>query len=59
MSAAGESKAIHVSGAEKPEPGEVIYKPNFGNIQKLKAIFSAELNVKEVVEAIKHVSKIV
>jgi hypothetical protein len=43
-----------VSGAEKLEPGEIIYKPNFGNQVKLKAIFTPEVNVKEVVEAVKN-----
>jgi DNA segregation ATPase FtsK/SpoIIIE-like protein len=50
---AGESRAIDVSGAEKLEPGEIIYKPNFGGDEKLKAIYTPEENVKTVVEAVK------
>jgi DNA segregation ATPase FtsK/SpoIIIE, S-DNA-T family len=53
LSSAGESKAIDVLGAEKLEPGEIIYKPNYGNAVKLKAVFTPEVNVKEVVEAVK------
>jgi DNA segregation ATPase FtsK/SpoIIIE, S-DNA-T family len=53
MSSAGEARAIEVAGAEKLEPGEIIYKPNFGESRKLKAIFTPETNVKEVVQATK------
>ena len=53
LSSAGESKAIDVIGAEKLEPGEIIYKPNYGGTVNLKAIFTPEVNVKEVVEAVK------
>jgi hypothetical protein len=35
------------------EPGELIYKSNHGNTEKLKAVFTSEVNVKEVVEAVK------
>jgi DNA segregation ATPase FtsK/SpoIIIE-like protein len=56
LPSAGESKAIDVSGAEKLEAGEVIYKPNFGGLVKLKAIYTPENNVKEVVEAVKESS---
>src|SRR5215217_3283697 len=40
LSSAGESKAIDVSGAEKLEPGEIIYKPNYGTQVSLKTIFT-------------------
>jgi DNA segregation ATPase FtsK/SpoIIIE, S-DNA-T family len=53
LSSVGESKAIDVSGAEKLQPGEIIYEPNFGSPLNLKAIFTPEINVKEVVEAVK------
>jgi DNA segregation ATPase FtsK/SpoIIIE-like protein len=53
LSSAGESKAIDVSGAEKLQPGEIIYKPNFGEQVSLKSFFTPENNVKEVVEAVK------
>jgi DNA segregation ATPase FtsK/SpoIIIE-like protein len=53
LSSVGESKAIDVLGAEKLEPGEIIYKPNYGSTAKLKAVFTPEVNVKEVVEAVK------
>jgi len=53
LSSAGESKAIDILGAETLEPGEIIYKPNFGESVKLKSIFTPEENVKEVVEAVK------
>jgi DNA segregation ATPase FtsK/SpoIIIE-like protein len=56
LSSAGESKAIDVLGAEKLQPGEIIYKPNYGTQVNLKAIFTPEANVKEVVEAVKNVS---
>jgi S-DNA-T family DNA segregation ATPase FtsK/SpoIIIE len=52
LSSAGESKAIDVLGGEKLQIGEIIYKPNFGDQVSLKAIFTPERNVKEVVEAI-------
>jgi DNA segregation ATPase FtsK/SpoIIIE-like protein len=53
LSSAGESKAIDVSEAEKLELGEIIYKPNFGGAEKLKAIYTSEANVREVMEAVK------
>ena len=53
LSSTGESKAIDVSGAENLQPGEIIYKPNFGRVEKLKAIFTPEANVREVVAAVK------
>jgi DNA segregation ATPase FtsK/SpoIIIE, S-DNA-T family len=53
LSSVGDSRAIDVQGAEKLQPGEVIYKPNYGNPEKLKAVFTPEANVKEVVEATK------
>jgi DNA segregation ATPase FtsK/SpoIIIE-like protein len=53
LTSAGESRAINVSGAEKLEPGEIVYKPNYGSIVKLKAVFTPEANIKEVVEAVK------
>jgi DNA segregation ATPase FtsK/SpoIIIE-like protein len=53
MSSAGESKAIDVPGSEKLEPSELIYKPNYGSAEKLKAVFTPEVNVKKVVEAVK------
>lgn len=53
LTSAGESRAIDVSGAEKLEPGELIYKPNYGSPVKLKAIFTPEANVKEVVDAVR------
>jgi DNA segregation ATPase FtsK/SpoIIIE, S-DNA-T family len=53
LSSAGESKAIDVSGAEKLQPGEIIYKPNFGSTLNLKMIFTPEQNVKEIIEAVK------
>jgi hypothetical protein len=53
LSSAGESRTIDVSGAEKLDPGEIIYKPNFGVGEKLKAIFTSEANVKEVMDAVK------
>ncbi len=56
LSSAGESKAVDVSGAEELELGEIIYKPNFGGTAKLKAIYTPEANVKEVVEAVKQAS---
>lgn len=56
LTSAGESRAIDVSGAEKLEPGEIIYQPNFGESIKLKAIFTPEINVKEVIEAVKEAS---
>jgi hypothetical protein len=46
---AGEARAIDASGAEKLEPSQLIYKPNYGESTKLKAIFTLESNVKEVV----------
>jgi DNA segregation ATPase FtsK/SpoIIIE-like protein len=55
MSSAGESKAIEVSGAEKLQPGEIIYKPNYGNVKKLNAIFTPEVHVKEVIKAVTQV----
>jgi hypothetical protein len=42
-----------VSEAEKLELGEIIYKPNFGGAEKLKAIYTSEANVREVMEAVK------
>ena len=57
LSSAGESKAIDLSGAEKLQPGEIIYKPNFGDEVKLKAIFTPESNIKEVVGAVKNSGK--
>ena len=56
LTSASESRAIEVSGAEKLQPGEAIYKPNFGNTANLKAIFTPEIDVKEVVEAVKQFS---
>ena len=53
LSSAEESRAIGVSGAEKLGQGEIIYKPNFGTPEKLNAVFTPEVNVKEVVEAVK------
>jgi DNA segregation ATPase FtsK/SpoIIIE, S-DNA-T family len=53
LTSTGESRAIDAPGGEKLEPGELIYKPNYGNAVKLKAIFTPEANVKEVVEAAK------
>lgn len=53
LTLAGESRAIETSGAEKLEPGALIYKPNYGESAKLKAIFTPEVNVKEVVSAVK------
>jgi DNA segregation ATPase FtsK/SpoIIIE-like protein len=53
MSSAGESRAIDVIGAEKLEPGELFYKPNFKATIKLNGVFTPEGNVKEVVQAIK------
>jgi DNA segregation ATPase FtsK/SpoIIIE, S-DNA-T family len=53
LTSAGESRAIDVSGGEKLEPGELIYKPNYGSAVHLKAIFTPEGNVKEVVESVK------
>jgi len=57
LSSAGESKAIDVSGAEKLEPGKLIYKPNFGTPESLDALFTPEINVKEVVDAVKNSGK--
>jgi hypothetical protein len=48
--AGGESRAIDVSGGEKLEPGELIYKPNYGISLKLQAVFTPEVNVKEVLK---------
>jgi len=56
LSSAGESKAIDVSGAEKLQQGEISYKPNFESQMKLKAIFTPEANVKEIVAAVKKAS---
>lgn len=56
LTSVGESKAIDVSGGEKLEPGELIYKPNYGSTEKLNAIFTPEANVKEVVEAVRNVA---
>jgi DNA segregation ATPase FtsK/SpoIIIE, S-DNA-T family len=53
MSSAGEAKAIGALGSEKLQPGEIIYQPNYGNTEKLKAVFTPEANVKEVVSATK------
>jgi DNA segregation ATPase FtsK/SpoIIIE, S-DNA-T family len=53
LTSAGESKAIDVSGAEKLELGEIIYKPNYGNTVRLKALYTPESNVKETVDAVK------
>jgi DNA segregation ATPase FtsK/SpoIIIE, S-DNA-T family len=53
LTSAGESKAIGVKGAENLQQGELLYKPNFGDEVKLKAIFTPERNVKEIVEVIK------
>ncbi len=53
VASAGESRAIAVTGAEKLEVGEMLYKPNFGGQVRLKAIFTPEANVKEVVEAVR------
>ena len=52
LTSGGESRAIDVSGREKLEPGELIYKPNYGSSLKLQAVFTPEVNVKEVVEAV-------
>jgi DNA segregation ATPase FtsK/SpoIIIE-like protein len=57
LTSVGEARAIDVSGGEKLEPGELIYKPNFGSLQKLDALFTPEANVKEVVEAAKASNK--
>jgi DNA segregation ATPase FtsK/SpoIIIE, S-DNA-T family len=57
LTSVGESRAIDVPGAEKLELGEIVYKPNFGSTTKLKAIFTPEDNVKEVVEAVKNSTK--
>ena len=56
LTSAGESRAIDVSGAEKLEPGELIYRPNYGSAVKVNAVFAPEVNVKEVLEAVKHVA---
>jgi S-DNA-T family DNA segregation ATPase FtsK/SpoIIIE len=53
LTSPGESKAIDVSGGEKLEAGELIYKPNYGSAEKLKAVFTPEINVNEVVKAVK------
>jgi DNA segregation ATPase FtsK/SpoIIIE-like protein len=53
LTSPGESKAIALSGAEKLESGKLIYKPNFGSQEDLDAIFTPEINVKEVVGAVK------
>jgi DNA segregation ATPase FtsK/SpoIIIE, S-DNA-T family len=56
MTSAVEARSIDLLAAEKLEPGEFIYKPNYGGQEKLKALFTPEANVKEVVEAIKSAS---
>jgi DNA segregation ATPase FtsK/SpoIIIE-like protein len=56
MTSSIEARSIDLLGAEKLEPGEIIYKPNYGEQEKLKALFTPEANVKEVVEAIKSAS---
>lgn len=53
LTSAGESRAIDGKAAEKLEPGEIIYEPNYRAPEKLKAIFTPEINVKDVVEVIK------
>lgn len=57
MTSARESRAIDVSGAEKLELGKLIYRPNFGSQENLDAIFTPEINVKEVVDAVKKSGK--
>jgi len=57
LSSPGESKAIDVSGAEKLEEGKLIYKSNFGSQENLDAILTPEINVKEVVDAVKNSGK--
>lgn len=54
LSSAGESNSISISGAEKLEPGEIICKPNYGSTEKLNVVFTPDVNVKEVVEAVKN-----
>jgi len=56
VTSAGESRAIDELGAEKLDPGEIIYEPNFGGTAELKPVFTPEANVKEAVEAAKHTS---
>jgi DNA segregation ATPase FtsK/SpoIIIE, S-DNA-T family len=42
LTSAGESRTIDVGGGEKLELGELIYKPNYGSMEKLKPIFAPE-----------------
>jgi DNA segregation ATPase FtsK/SpoIIIE, S-DNA-T family len=56
LTSVGESRALDVVGAEKLEPSEIIYKPNFGSTVNLKMIFTPETNVKEVVGPVKQFS---
>jgi S-DNA-T family DNA segregation ATPase FtsK/SpoIIIE len=56
LSSASDSKAIDVLGGENLQLGEIVYKPNFDRQVRLKAIFTPETNVKEVVEAVKQAS---
>ena len=53
LTSAEESRAKDAAGAEELEPGVIIYKPNYGTTEKLKAVFTPETNVKEVVAAVK------
>jgi DNA segregation ATPase FtsK/SpoIIIE-like protein len=53
MTSVIDSRAIGVEGAESLGSGEILYRGNFRDQIKLKAVFTSEENVKEVVEAIK------
>lgn len=53
VTSASESRAVAIAGAETLEPGEIIYKPNFGSQEKLKAIYTPEVNVNEIIKAVK------
>lgn len=56
LTSAVESRAIDVSGAEKLQAGEIIYKPNFGAAVKLNAVFTPETNIKHIVMAVRKIS---
>jgi DNA segregation ATPase FtsK/SpoIIIE, S-DNA-T family len=53
VASASVGRNTSVNGAENLGIGEMLFKSNFGKQIKLKSIFTPEVNVKEVVEAVK------
>jgi DNA segregation ATPase FtsK/SpoIIIE-like protein len=53
VTSAQDSKLTGIIGAEKLKEGEILYKQGNSDPKKLTTIFTPEVNVKEVVEAVK------